>query len=85
MSVDMPRNGAYLSNQEVQTETSETMDTLIDRLTSRHIAKLLTRLGDTVAPVIESEIKREFRFLADDIKQIHTEKSNEYNETNGNH
>jgi hypothetical protein len=41
----------------------------IDRLTSRHIAKLLTRLGDTVAPVQESEIKRQMRFLADDIKE----------------
>lgn len=44
------------------------METLIDQLTSRHIAKLLTRLGSTIAPVVESEIKKEFRFLADDIK-----------------
>ena len=45
----------------------------IDQLTSRHIAKLLTRLGGTIAPVVESEIKREFRYLAEDIKAIHTE------------
>ena len=42
----------------------------IDRITSRHIAKLLTRLGDTLAPVQTSEIKRQMRFLADDIKQV---------------
>ena len=45
----------------------------IDRITSRHIAKLLTRLGDTIAPVQEAEIKRQMRFLADDIKQVNTE------------
>lgn len=51
----------------------------IDSLTSRHIAKLLTRLGDTIAPVVESEIKRQFRFLADDIKKqvLHKEISDE--------
>ena len=49
----------------------------VDRLASRHIARLLNKLGDTIAPVIENEIKREFRFLADDIKNIHnTEISN---------
>ena len=46
------------------------MEQLIDQLTSRHIAKLLTNLGGTIAPVTESEIKREFRFLADDIKTV---------------
>lgn len=40
----------------------------IDRLTSRHIAKLLSRLGNTIPPVIEQEIKRQFRFLSEDIK-----------------
>ena len=40
----------------------------IDRLTSRHIAKLLTKLGSTIPPVVEQEIKRQFRFLSDDIK-----------------
>jgi hypothetical protein len=44
----------------------------IDQLASRHIAKLLTRLGDTVAPVQQSEIKRQIRFLAEDIKQVNT-------------
>jgi hypothetical protein len=47
-----------------------TMTNTIDQLTSRHIARLLSKLGDTVAPVVESEIKREFRFLAEDIKQV---------------
>jgi len=42
----------------------------IDKLASRHIARLLTRLGKTIEPVHVSEIKREFRFLADDIKQV---------------
>ena len=42
----------------------------IDRITSRHIAKLLTRLGDTVAPVQTTEIKRQMRFLADDINYV---------------
>jgi len=54
----------------------------IDKLTSRHIARLLTRLGSTIEPVHESEIKREFRFLADDIKQVHKDMQND--ETNGN-
>lgn len=49
------------------------MEELIDRLTSRHIAKLLTRLGSTIAPVIEADIKREFRFLAEDIKNVNKE------------
>ena len=44
--------------------------TLVDKITSRHIAKLLTRLGKTIEPVQESEIKRQMRFLADDIKQV---------------
>jgi hypothetical protein len=64
------------------------METLIDSLTSRHIARLLARLGDTVAPVITQEIKREFRFLAEDFKtSVNTEISNyepEENDTRGN-
>lgn len=42
----------------------------IDHLTSRHIAKLLVRLGDTIPPVVEQEIKRQFRFLSKDIKRV---------------
>ena len=42
----------------------------IDRVTSRHIAKLLRRLGETVAPVQIAEIKRQMRFLADDLKLV---------------
>ena len=63
------------------------MEQTVNNLTSRHIAKLLVRLGDTIAPVVVQEIKREFRFLADDIKQeINTEISTheERNEANGN-
>lgn len=39
----------------------------VDGLASRHIAKLLTRLGSTIAPVQEIEIKRQFRFFAEDV------------------
>ena len=53
------------------------MEDQIDKLTSRHIAKLLTRLGDTIAPVQESEIKRQMRFLADDIKQVNNMETSE--------
>ena len=53
----------------------------IDKLTSRHIAKLLTRLGKTIEPVQESEIKRQFRFLADDIKQVNTNTETSENDT----
>ena len=42
----------------------------IDRLTNRHIAKLMFRLGDTVSPSQESEIKRQFRFFANDVKNV---------------
>jgi hypothetical protein len=62
-----------------------TMNEIIDKLASRHIARLLSKLGDTIAPVVESEIKREFRFLADDIKQVHTENEYEQEENQGNH
>lgn len=42
----------------------------IDRITSRHIAKLLCRLGSLIPPVAEQEIKRQFRFFSDDIKRV---------------
>ena len=42
-----------------------------DRLVNRHIAKLLSRLKPLNIPEIaESEIKREMRFLGDDIFNI---------------
>lgn len=56
------------------------MEDIIDKITSRHIAKLLTRLGDTIAPVQESEIKRQMRFLADDIKEQFKDKGISANE-----
>jgi len=46
------------------------MDERIDKLTSRHIARCLDFLGETIAPSQAVSIKRSFRFLADDIKQV---------------
>jgi hypothetical protein len=43
---------------------------LTDKITSRHIAKLLVRLGKTIEPVQESEIKRQMRFLAQDLTNV---------------
>ena len=54
----------------------------IDRLTSRHIAKLLTKLGSTIPPVVEQEIKRQFRFLSEDIKTSVTGET--YDQADGN-
>ena len=51
-------------------EKRHDMDESIDKLTSRHIARCLAYLGDTVAPATAVSIKRSFRFLADDIKQV---------------
>lgn len=42
----------------------------IDKLASRHIAKLLRRLDGTLAPIQISEIKRQIRFFADDVKSV---------------
>jgi len=39
----------------------------VNQLTSRHIARCLAALGDTLAPVQVQFIKRSFRFLATDI------------------
>ena len=55
----------------------------VDRLTSRHIAKCLDRLGDTLAPVQIASIKRSFRFFADDIKTQVTQ-GDRYHEQTGN-
>lgn len=58
------------------------MNGRIDKLASRHIAKCLDHLGDTLAPVQIASIKRSFRFFADDIKQvINEDTSNEYTRT----
>jgi hypothetical protein len=56
----------------------------IDRLTSRHIAKLLTKLGSTIPPVVEQEIKRQFRFLSEDIKTSVTGESHDQDDSAGN-
>jgi hypothetical protein len=46
------------------------LEQTIDQLTSRHIARCLDYLGETLAPVQGAAIKRSFRFLADDIKDL---------------
>lgn len=44
-----------------------------DRIVNRHIAKILSRLSPLNIPEIaETEIKRQMRFLADDIFNIQT-------------
>ena len=58
-------------------EASTNMDERIDRLASRHIAKCLDHLGDTIAPAQASSIKRSFRFFADDVKQVTREQNKE--------
>jgi hypothetical protein len=49
------------------------MELQVDRLTSRHIAKCLDHLGNTIAPAQASSIKRSFRFFAEDIKTLVTQ------------
>jgi len=45
------------------------MENVIDKLTSRHIARLLDRVKEVGTPeIVLNEIKREFWYLADDIK-----------------
>ncbi len=39
----------------------------IQRLTSRHIAKLMTELKGSITPLVETAIKKEIRFLESDI------------------
>jgi hypothetical protein len=42
-----------------------------ESLTSRHIAKLLSRLAPLNLPeIVESEIKRQMRFLSDDLEDM---------------
>jgi len=42
----------------------------IKRLTNRHIAKLLTSLEGSITPLVEQQIKRQIRFLEDDISTL---------------
>jgi hypothetical protein len=58
------------------------MDERIDKLASRHIAKCLDFLGDTVAPTQIVSIKRSFRYFADDVKQVIHEEARKDEETN---
>ena len=39
----------------------------IERLTNRHIAKLLSSLDGSITPLVEQQIKRQIRFLEADI------------------
>ena len=54
----------------------------VERITSRHIAKLLTRLGSTIPPVVEQEIKRQFRFFSNDIISVIGENNDDRQEFN---
>ena len=57
-----------MRQQELNHE--EDMNEQVDRLTSRHIAKCLDFLGDSIAPVQMQSIKRSFRFFSEDIKTL---------------
>lgn len=46
----------------------ETDMEIINRLVNRHIAKLLNDLGDSIPQVIQKAIKKEFRYLQQDIE-----------------
>ena len=55
----------------------------IKRLTNRHIAKLLTSLEGSITPLVEQQIKRQIRFLEDDISTL-VNTGNKTNENNYN-
>jgi len=42
----------------------------INKLTNRHIAKLLTSLEGSITPLVEQQIKRQIRFLEMDINTL---------------
>lgn len=67
----------------VQITSKERMDE-IDRLASRHIAKCLDHLGETMAPIQKASIKRSFRYFADDVKQVMQGESHDSDESIGN-
>ena len=56
--------------RQQELNNKEHMDEQVDRLTSRHIAKCLDFLGDSIAPVQMQSIKRSFRFFSEDIKTL---------------
>lgn len=61
----------------MSTNTDMSKEEQINKLASRHIARCLDFLGDTLAPTQIVSIKRSFRFFADDVKQVaNTEASN---------
>ena len=69
-------------NDTIHNSQGTQMDTEIKRLTSRHIAKCLSNLGDTVAPIQIASIKRSFRWLEKDIVTLVT--NGEHNELSSN-
>lgn len=56
----------------------------VERLASRHIAKLLTKLGNTIPPVVEQEIKRQFRFFSNDVISVIQGDTNDTDDSAGN-
>jgi hypothetical protein len=56
----------------------------IERLTNRHIAKLLTSLEGSITPLVEQQIKRQIRFLEADILTILVNTRKPNNEQNYN-
>ncbi len=74
-----PRSGCWIGESM---EASTSMEQLIDRMASRHIAKCLDHLGNTIAPAQASSIKRSFRFFADDVKQVIQDQHKEHADDN---
>lgn len=57
----------------------------IKRLTNRHIAKLLTSLEGSITPLVEQQIKRQIRFLEEDVlSTLVTTRTTNNNEQNHN-
>ena len=61
------------------------MESIIDKLTSRHIARCLDKVKEVGTPeIVLNEIKREFRYLAQDIKDKLQGNEYEKNDSAGN-
>ena len=61
------------------------MEDIIDKLTSRHIARCLDKVKEVGTPeIVLNEIKREFRYLASDIKDTLQGKTNYEEKLTGN-
>jgi len=53
------------------------IDECIDKLTNRHIAKLMRRISGDISGHTEAEVKRQMWFLTDDIKDKISEANTE--------